>query len=55
MEELMEIKKTALELIPGLPDEVTDKLFRICDLVDSLMMARPKIDIDLVKKYEGME
>lgn len=51
----MEIKKTAMEIVPAVPDEIQDKLFRICNLADSLMMARPKIDIDLVKKYEGME
>ncbi|MDI3310951.1 MAG: hypothetical protein QJR05_05920 [Thermoanaerobacterium sp.] len=55
MEELIEIKKIALELIPGLPDEITDKLFRICDLADSLMMAKPKIDSELVKRYKEGE
>lgn len=55
MEELMEIKKIALELIPGLSDEVTDKLFRICDLADSLMMSKSMIDPELVKRYEEGE
>lgn len=55
MEELIEIKKIAMELIPAMPDEVTDKLFRICDLADSLMMHKPKIDPELVNRYEGGE
>ncbi|MGF7431072.1 hypothetical protein PQ689_03220 [Thermoanaerobacterium thermosaccharolyticum] len=55
MEELMEIKKTAMEHIPAAEGEIQDKLFRICDLADSLMMSKSMIDPELVKRYEEGE
>ncbi|MDE4542281.1 hypothetical protein [Thermoanaerobacterium sp. R66] len=55
MEELMEIKKTAMEIVPAVPDEIQDKLFRICDLVDCLMKPKATIDTELIKIYKEGE
>jgi hypothetical protein len=51
----MEIKKTAMEIVPHVSDEIQDKLFRICGLVDCLIKSKANIDAELIKIYKEGE